>query len=1673
MEALELKELKGEIEVLKDQMKVMLDLLQGKAAKAEVVATPASAATSSVLPNGTAAFSGFKSTKLDFRNERRRETSFDILVDQKSYGEVTKVQEIVSYQGPTLEKLELRAVLKFCNEVQKHQARTGRAIQMACFVADDIKLDLEAQSEGRISAGSFYSTPTDVLLMEIQRAIRPSNPASFLDTLKKNTGFRMPKDYSVRPTSLHTFYNALLVYRNDFVFVYNFLAEENSDNVPPLGKTEGGVLHVFVSKIPFRYGFKIMATKTIQNKNYDKLELFLDDFFRVATGHKKLSNALRDAMCYFVFEKNEKGGATYYKRSTEDNAIVVLAPESEDNLGAYELGDDGDAAELEDVGDQMVAYTEQKKPNTNTEKHDISKMACFQMVYKGTCSSASCRFSHERPRLEKAWMELSKLLEKSPYRTPSKLGYLGDTEDLNEVHENLFYAIPESAVRGAANTPAVILMENRNISLPAKEVLFDTGAYGDNFISEAFYEEHEAAFSKLTRSKITGVTVASGEKIGINKELRLNIMFTDSKGGEHCISTTFLVLRGLPVTIIIGINDIVKKLLPLFFDMIQTAADRTNLAISNLQEPWTGELFSASPEEENTEDPCSFSHALHFMEMTQEEAQKEYIAQFEEHVDPNFLEYAGVRKLLETIGLQVFVPANWNGISGIDELEFTWKESLPDTLKPKTRPVNPRLFQHAKMEFQRLLGYFYRLSTSPIASCLVIAPKATKPFIRFCGDYVEINRHIERGHHPIPIVKKELAKIISFPIYLDIDLTNAFHQIKLGPITSKRLSVQTPWGQVEPLFMPEGVSPATGVLQKVVSSIFQDFEDFTICIFDNLLVLAHDYADARDKLHRVLERCRDRNVVLKFAKSWLGFRKVHFFGYDCQHKSFAMSKDRKEKIKAFPMPSSVKQMQSFLGSCVYFAEFVPNYSQLAAGLHDMCKTGFSWDKDTWTYDYVADFERFKSALTDAFSLYYPDYGLDWILRTDASDVGVGAVLLQIAPQAAGESQQQPIAFSSQKFSDQARRWSTFEKEAYGVYFGVKYFEYFLRCREFVIETDHRNLTWIENSVVPKVIRWRIFLQGFNFKLRHIPGSKNLVADWQSRFFALTSISELPGDVKFILSQVHGGRAGHHGERRTWALLNRSFPGHHIPYRLVAEFVLMCPVCQKDRLGMLPMDTLPAITRHLKVDGNRSVVGVDTLTITPPDRLGNKYLVVLVNHFTKFTALYPTADKTAITLARALMQYFATYGLVEKVLSDPGSDLMSKVVAQLNRWLGVTHTVSLVDRHESNGVEPTNKAVLRHLKALVYDERFVESWSEPEIVCWVQIMLNNLTHSETGFSPYELTFGSTDAAYFKVPGPLDELHPDIFLKMMDNSLQRLRAKSRIYQQNLVRERTKKNPIVQTLYKPGDFVLVPNRNKSSKLQPNYEGPFEVIAQHKNDVQVKNIIRGDIKTIHVERLKIFHGNAEEALKMAQLDNDEFVIDSFLAYKGEPLKRLTMSFLVRFADGSEHWLDWSQDLFSTIQYEAFCSANRELWPLLHPSDEVKKACNAVNATPIIEVAVGDLVYVDLRCYGAAWYDTLPLPDKYTTKFMVEYKYLEFNKSGNKVKCYCKIFEEYFMVNRDFVQRYGNVRILPSNAILIDEKFIEQYPMVLPKKQHITALNIILINDSEITLISRTYIQK
>ena len=137
------------------------------------------------------------------------------------------------------------------------------------------------------------------------------------------------------------------------------------------------------------------------------------------------------------------------------------------------------------------------------------------------------------------------------------------------------------------------------------------------------------------------------------------------------------------------------------------------------------------------------------------------------------------------------------------------------------------------------------------------------------------------------------------------------------------------------------------------------------------------------------------------------------------------------------------------------------------------------------------------------------------------------------------------------------------------------------------------------------------------------------------------------------------------------------------------------------------------------------------------------------------------------------------------------------------------------------------------------------------------------------------------------------------------------------------------MAKNTYCVGDYILVdPSHLKfaESKLSPKLKGPYEVVSTYEADITAKHIVTHEEVTVHMENVKPFFGNREEAHRIACVDRQQFVIDCILGYKGEPSKRSTMMFWVLFEDGDERWLPWSEDLSTAKPFEVFCEKHSEL---------------------------------------------------------------------------------------------------------------------------------------------------
>ncbi len=209
-----------------------------------------------------------------------------------------------------------------------------------------------------------------------------------------------------------------------------------------------------------------------------------------------------------------------------------------------------------------------------------------------------------------------------------------------------------------------------------------------------------------------------------------------------------------------------------------------------------------------------------------------------------------------------------------------------------------------------------------------------------------------------------------------------------------------------------------------------------------------------------------------------------------------MDPAKTEAVEQWPTPTSVKDVRAFLGLASYYRRYIPGFSMVAAPLTNLTHQGVDL---VWDDACEGAFQTLKAALVTVPILTYPTREGHFVLSTDASDVGIGAVLEQDQEEG-GRVAKKVIAYASKTLSDSQCRYCTTNKELLAVVMAVELFKYYLTGRHFTVVTDHASLTWLRNFREPEsmVARWISHLQPFNFAIVHRPGKHHSHADGLSR-----------------------------------------------------------------------------------------------------------------------------------------------------------------------------------------------------------------------------------------------------------------------------------------------------------------------------------------------------------------------------------------------------------------------------------------------------------------------------------------------------------------------------------------------------------------------------------------------
>ncbi len=304
----------------------------------------------------------------------------------------------------------------------------------------------------------------------------------------------------------------------------------------------------------------------------------------------------------------------------------------------------------------------------------------------------------------------------------------------------------------------------------------------------------------------------------------------------------------------------------------------------------------------------------------------------------------------------------------------------------------------------------------------------------------------------------------------------------------------TPFGLHQFVTLPFGLFGAPATFQRLMDKILRPHTAYAAAYLDDIIIYSQDWQRHMVHLREVLRALRGAGLTANPKKCAIGRVEVRYLGFHLGHGQVRPQIDKTAAIAACPRPKTKKEVRQFLGLAGYYRRFVPDYSELTSPLTDLTKKEVP-DTVPWTERCQQVFTQVKAALCGGPLLHSPDFSLPFLLQTDASDRGLGAVLTQ---EIGGE--ERPVLYISRKLSKRETMYSTIEKECLAIRWAVLTLRYYLLGREFTLCSDHAPLQWLHRmkDTNARITRWYLALQPFKFKVIHRPGTQMTVADFLSR-----------------------------------------------------------------------------------------------------------------------------------------------------------------------------------------------------------------------------------------------------------------------------------------------------------------------------------------------------------------------------------------------------------------------------------------------------------------------------------------------------------------------------------------------------------------------------------------------
>ncbi|KAI8496819.1 hypothetical protein Bbelb_254740 [Branchiostoma belcheri] len=385
-----------------------------------------------------------------------------------------------------------------------------------------------------------------------------------------------------------------------------------------------------------------------------------------------------------------------------------------------------------------------------------------------------------------------------------------------------------------------------------------------------------------------------------------------------------------------------------------------------------------------------------------------------------------------------------------------------------SKPVRQRAYRVAQAHREKMRGELDKMeemgviepSNSEWASPVVLVPKKDGS-IRFCVDFRKVNAVSRFDAYPMPRIDEMLDKLGKAKYITKIDLSRGYWQVPLTPDSKSKTAFATPFGLYQFHTMPFGLHGAPATFQRLMDNMLRGTEEFADSYIDDLDIFS-EWDEHLLHLREIFTRLRNARLTVKPSKCHFAMKVVPLLGYVAGGGRIRPDEDKVRAVKEFPRPTSKKEPQVV----------------------------------EWTDECEGAFQTLKGKLCEDPVLRSPDFERPFVLQTDASDRGIGAVLSQVDE----NGEEHPVVYTSRKLLLREQNYSVPEKECLAIKYTVEGLRYYLLGREFEVVTDHHPLKWL-NEMKDKnqrLTRWSLCLQPYRFVVTHRAGKANANADALSR-----------------------------------------------------------------------------------------------------------------------------------------------------------------------------------------------------------------------------------------------------------------------------------------------------------------------------------------------------------------------------------------------------------------------------------------------------------------------------------------------------------------------------------------------------------------------------------------------